>query len=137
MRIVQFEAFRIRIPFKRKYVHAEAGREEGENVVVRVRSDGSMTGIGETIPRGYLTGETPASVMESLTKDKRLSPGAWAVAETSTHNRLPPQIGYLRAVDTRSYGDTRITFYVDKPHGSAKSKRRHHEFKNGNLPRLF
>ncbi|MDZ7699851.1 MAG: 16S rRNA (guanine(966)-N(2))-methyltransferase RsmD [Deltaproteobacteria bacterium] len=76
-------------------------------------------------------------VMAYLTKDKRLSPGAWAVAETSTHNRLPPQIGYLRAVDTRSYGDTRITFYVHKPHESAKSTRRHHEFKNGNLPRLF
>jgi muconate cycloisomerase len=66
MRITQLEAFRIRIPFKRKYVHAEAGREEGENVVVRIRSDGSMTGIGETIPREYLTGETPASVMDSL-----------------------------------------------------------------------
>jgi len=66
MRITRFEAFRIKIPFKLKYVHAEAGREEGENVVVRVCSDGTMTGIGETIPREYLTGETPASVMDSL-----------------------------------------------------------------------
>jgi muconate cycloisomerase len=66
MRIVRFEAFRIRIPFKRKYVHAEADRGECENIVVRVRSDGSITGVGETIPREYLTGETPASVMDSL-----------------------------------------------------------------------
>ncbi|UCD56829.1 MAG: dipeptide epimerase [Candidatus Hydrogenedentota bacterium] len=66
MRITQFEAFRIKIPFKRKYVHAEAGREECENVVVRIRSDGAMTGIGETIPREYLTGETPPVVLDSL-----------------------------------------------------------------------
>jgi len=56
------------------------------------------------------------SVMAYLTKDKRLSPGAWAVAETSTDNRLPPQVGDLMAVDTRSYGDTRITFYLNKPY---------------------
>jgi muconate cycloisomerase len=66
MQIVHFEAFRIRVPFKRKYVHAEADREMGENIIVRVRSENSMTGIGETIPREYLTGETPASVMTTL-----------------------------------------------------------------------
>lgn len=66
MRIVQFNAYRIRIPFKRKYIHAEASREETENIVVRLRSDNLMTGIGETITRTYLTGETPASVMHEL-----------------------------------------------------------------------
>ncbi len=66
MRIIRFEAFRIKVPFKRKYVHAEAEREEGENVILRLTSDGSITGVGETIPREYLTGETPASVMEAL-----------------------------------------------------------------------
>jgi muconate cycloisomerase len=66
MRIVRLEAFRIKIPFKRKYVHAEAEREEGENVIVRLTSDGSITGVGETIPREYLTGETPSSVMDLL-----------------------------------------------------------------------
>ncbi len=55
-------------------------------------------------------------VMAYLMEDKRLSPGAWAVAETSNQSRLPPQIGYLRVVDTRSYGDTRITFYLNKPY---------------------
>jgi muconate cycloisomerase len=66
MRIIRFEAFRIKVPFKRKYVHAEAARGEGENVIVRLTSDGSITGVGETITREYLTGETPASVMEAL-----------------------------------------------------------------------
>lgn len=66
MRIAQFEAYRIKIPFKRRYVHAEADRDEGENIVVRIRSETGMTGVGETIPREYLTGETPASVMEVL-----------------------------------------------------------------------
>jgi len=66
MRIVKFEIFRIKIPFKRKYVHAEADRETGENIVVRIRSDTALTGIGETIPREYLTGETTTSVMDVL-----------------------------------------------------------------------
>jgi L-alanine-DL-glutamate epimerase-like enolase superfamily enzyme len=66
MRIIQLEAFRIRVPFKRKYVHAEAERRESENILVRVRSENSMTGIGETIPREYLTEETPSSVMDTL-----------------------------------------------------------------------
>lgn len=66
MRIIRLEAFRIRIPFKRRYVHAESAREEGENVIVRVTSDASITGVGETIPREYLTGETPDSVMDLL-----------------------------------------------------------------------
>ncbi len=66
MRIVRFEAFRIKIPFRRKYVHAEAEREQGENVIVRLRSDGAVTGVGETIAREYLTGESTDSVMDSL-----------------------------------------------------------------------
>ncbi|GAB4335271.1 MAG: dipeptide epimerase [Candidatus Abyssubacteria bacterium] len=66
MRIVQFEAFRIKIPFKRRYIHAEVEREMGENIIVRLRSENSLTGIGEAIPREYLTGETPASVMTTL-----------------------------------------------------------------------
>jgi muconate cycloisomerase len=66
MRIVRFDTYRIKIPFKRKYVHAEAGREEAENIIVRILSDDSMTGVGEAVPRVYLTGETPASVMDAL-----------------------------------------------------------------------
>lgn len=66
MRIVRFEAFRIKIPFKRKYVHAEAEHAAVESVIVRLTSDGSITGVGETIPREYLTGENSASVMDAL-----------------------------------------------------------------------
>ena len=66
MRVDRFEIFRIRIPFKRKYVHAEAARDAGENIIVRVRSEAAMTGVGETIARSYLTGETSTSVMDTL-----------------------------------------------------------------------
>ncbi|MBI4833126.1 MAG: dipeptide epimerase [Candidatus Lindowbacteria bacterium] len=66
MRITGLEVFKIRIPFKRRYVHAEAVREAGENVVVRIRSDTGDVGVGETIPREYLTGETPATVMDNI-----------------------------------------------------------------------
>lgn len=66
MRIVKFEIFTIKIPFKRRYVHAEADRETGENIIVRIRSDTALTGIGEAIPREYLTGETVASVMDAV-----------------------------------------------------------------------
>jgi len=47
-------------------VHAEAGREEAENIIVRIRSDNALSGAGETIPRAYLTGETLSSVMDTL-----------------------------------------------------------------------
>jgi muconate cycloisomerase len=68
MRIVRLEIYRIRIPFKRKYVHAEADRSETESVIVRLRTAGGITGVGETIPRPYLTGETPASAMDVIEK---------------------------------------------------------------------
>ncbi|VBB46169.1 Methyltransferase [uncultured Desulfatiglans sp.] len=39
------------------------------------------------------------------------SPGALAVIETSRRTPPPESIHRLRAVDTRIYGDTRLTFY--------------------------
>jgi L-alanine-DL-glutamate epimerase-like enolase superfamily enzyme len=67
MRITSLEIFRIMVPFKRKYIHTEAHRKESENIVVRIQSDDAICGIGETIPREYLTAETPTSIVASLT----------------------------------------------------------------------
>ncbi|MBI5118871.1 hypothetical protein HZA56_20575 [Candidatus Poribacteria bacterium] len=66
MQITRIEIFTIGIPFKRKYVHAEARRDAAENIVVQIHSDTGETGIGETIPREYLTGETPGLVVEAI-----------------------------------------------------------------------
>jgi L-alanine-DL-glutamate epimerase-like enolase superfamily enzyme len=54
------------MPMKRPFAHARATRKIAESVVVRLRWDGEE-GLGECVPRRYVTGETPNSVFEALT----------------------------------------------------------------------
>ena len=56
----------VRIPFKHAFSHALKQRTEAETVLVTVRSTNGTTGIGEIVPRPYLTGETLESVLERL-----------------------------------------------------------------------
>ena len=56
----------VRIPFKHAFSHALKQRTEAETVLVTVRSTNGTTGIGEIVPRPYLTGETLESVLESI-----------------------------------------------------------------------
>lgn len=53
-------------------------------------------------------------VIEYLLNGNCFSPGARALAETSNHTTLPARVGGLRAVDSRAYGDTRITLFMEK-----------------------
>jgi len=53
-------------------------------------------------------------VMESLSNGHCFSPGARAVVETSSRTTLPARMGELKVVDTRAYGDTRITLFMKK-----------------------
>lgn len=45
---------------------------------------------------------------------KVLAPGGRVVAETAKTVTLPERLGPLNAMDTRTYGDTRITLYRNK-----------------------
>ncbi len=55
----------LRIPFKQAFAHALKQRTEAETIVVVVHAEGRR-GIGEIVPRPYLSGETIESVWDEL-----------------------------------------------------------------------
>ena len=55
-----------RLDFIMDIAHSLASRSSTENVFVVVESESGMKGYGECVPRAYVTGETPESVIESL-----------------------------------------------------------------------
>jgi L-Ala-D/L-Glu epimerase len=61
---------RVRAPMRR-FGHARAARDVAEGVIVRLQWDGpdgplGIEGLGECVPRDYVTGETPESVFQAL-----------------------------------------------------------------------
>lgn len=61
------------IPLKRVFSHAAAERRTADPFIVAVELRSGLTGYGETLPRTYVTGETPASVIDAI--HTRLMPG--------------------------------------------------------------
>lgn len=58
--------YRYRLPMKQEFRHATAAREVNEGVLVRLElADGSV-GLGEGVPRSYVTGETMSSALEII-----------------------------------------------------------------------
>jgi muconate cycloisomerase len=66
MRIRQFTAYVVRLPFKRRFSHAATTRQESENVLVRCQLADGTVGWGEGVPRSYVTGETPTGCLAQL-----------------------------------------------------------------------
>lgn len=67
----------VRIPFRFTFRHALAARSEGHGILVRAESADGAAGFGECVPRSYVTGETPESVVAALSGDLgRPWPGA-------------------------------------------------------------
>jgi len=56
----------LRIPMQRAFGHAQATRNVTENVILELDIDG-VAGLGECVPRQYVTGETTASVCQAIT----------------------------------------------------------------------
>lgn len=54
------------IPMRRKFAHAAAERVCAEPIVVRIELSDHTTGIGETHPRPYVTGESHEDVIRSI-----------------------------------------------------------------------
>lgn len=65
MSVSAVELHLLRIPFKQAFAHALKQRTEAEIIVVVMHADGRR-GIGEIVPRPYLTGETIESVWDEL-----------------------------------------------------------------------
>ena len=66
MQISRVTAYRIRIPFRSVFVHALQRRGATEAIIVVIESDAGGVGIGEVLPRPYLTGETLESASRNI-----------------------------------------------------------------------
>jgi muconate cycloisomerase len=63
MRITSVTLHRVRIPFKSTVSHALCQRGETRTIIMVMESDTGHFGIGEILPRAYLTGETLERVL--------------------------------------------------------------------------
>jgi len=62
VRLESIELRFVRIPFKRPFGHALKQRTLAETIIVVARSAAGTVGLGEIVPRPYLTGETVEDV---------------------------------------------------------------------------
>jgi L-alanine-DL-glutamate epimerase-like enolase superfamily enzyme len=62
MRITTLDLFAYDAPFMFGYHSAHLLRTQADSIIVAVRFDNGVTGYGESAPRPYVTGESPASV---------------------------------------------------------------------------
>ncbi len=68
MRLVSATVYALRIPFLTSVRHSLGNRTWSDSVVVRVLDADGVEGFGEAAPRPYVTGETPAAVVEHLAR---------------------------------------------------------------------
>ncbi|HYH00981.1 MAG TPA: enolase C-terminal domain-like protein [Terriglobales bacterium] len=66
MRINSVTVQRLSIPFRSPFIHASKARGRTETVVLWITGSDGITGVGEILPRPYLTGETIDSVSQSV-----------------------------------------------------------------------
>jgi len=58
--------FALDIPFQLEITHASHTRSSCDSVILRLQSSEEVVGIGESVPRPYVTGETVTGVMDGL-----------------------------------------------------------------------
>ena len=56
----------VQIPFQMVFRHALASHERSHGVILRLSTKDGSRGYGECVPRAYVTGETPDSVLATL-----------------------------------------------------------------------
>jgi L-alanine-DL-glutamate epimerase-like enolase superfamily enzyme len=66
-KIENIEIAHIKIPFKERFTHSSKSRISSENIILTIKSKHNI-GYGESIPREYVTGETPQTVIKTLQK---------------------------------------------------------------------
>ena len=65
MQISSVELVHIRVPFKGRFQHTSADRAHADAVIVILKSDEGRVGVGEIVPRPYVTGESIEEVLSS------------------------------------------------------------------------
>ncbi len=66
MRAVELILTHARIPLRRRVSHALASRSASDNLIVRTRLENGIVGVGEGVPREYVTGETIDAAFELI-----------------------------------------------------------------------
>ena len=74
MRIAEVEVIPYALPFERPYVTARGTLERREMVLLRLRTEAGIVGLGEAVPLSLRGGATLARVERSLARRR---PGAW------------------------------------------------------------
>lgn len=60
----------VRVPFREKFAHNTAVREETETIIVKIENEHGEAGFGESCPRSYVTGETIESCQNYISTVK-------------------------------------------------------------------
>ena len=66
MQLHSLHFYAAEIPLRMRFAHARAARDRTRNVVACARLTDGTAGLGEGVPREYVTGETPALVKDVL-----------------------------------------------------------------------
>jgi muconate cycloisomerase len=66
MKLTSATVYALDIPFVEAFCHAAAERVASDSVVIRVVTDTGVEGFGEGVPRDYVTGESPESLLAHL-----------------------------------------------------------------------
>lgn len=69
MAFSSIDVFTVMLPFRGEIKHALMRRSATESLFIRLTSDGGTWGIGEALPRSYLTGETVQSCRQAILED--------------------------------------------------------------------
>ena len=72
MRIAALDVLEVQFPFRISFGHALASRSSSTNVVVVLHTQDGTTGYGESVPREYVTGESPSGAAALIAE--RLGP---------------------------------------------------------------
>lgn len=65
-RIAEISAHSVRLPLKEPFETAKRRATESEAIMVELKTDHGLTGLGEATPVGYVTGETIVSVISAI-----------------------------------------------------------------------
>ena len=65
-RIESVTVYQLRIPFHQAFRHALQSRAESDAVIVKVTDGEGRSGFGESLPRSYVTGETPDTMVARI-----------------------------------------------------------------------
>jgi L-alanine-DL-glutamate epimerase-like enolase superfamily enzyme len=64
--IVRLTLHRLAIPLRRRFEHAAAARDTADPLLLVIELASGTIGVGETLARPYVTGETPEQVVETV-----------------------------------------------------------------------